>query len=797
MTNGPLDGLTVVDLSTTPAGAWCSRLLAGYGAYVIAVEPVTGNRLHSLAPFDDAGASIPADYWLANKDILTFDFDEPAELEGLRAIAAWEADVVVSTFTPSEAAALGLDYASLAAPGMVMTHVTPWGYNGPLAEVPGNDLAVAARSGWASINGLAGKAPLKPNGWLCSYYGGVSAFTATLAALYERTQSGHGQEVDVAVLDAMLVGFAPAFSRAQYTGTGVQRPAQPDMLTGPVPVKDGHFALTISRAHFWRDAMNLLGLPDLAEDPRWEASWYRAAHKDEYVGRVQERMGQWTKAELFEELAVRRVVAGPVLTMAELFENEHLRERGFWDGAEDDDDKLFAGAPAKFSRTPWQPAKPAKWTNVVDGRATPHADSADPPAGKPPLAGLRGIVLTQAWAGTLCTEMLAMLGADVIQVEVRKRLDSWRGAVDAPLPARVEGQRPEQHPWNCNFLYNSVNLNKRCITLDLQTEEGKQTFLDLLPHADFVAENFSPRVMGNLGLSYEELRRINPRVVLCSLSAYGHEGPWANIPGIGGTIEPTAGISALLGYEGGGPLNSGQMFPDAVAGMYGAASIVAALVERETSGEGQFIDISMQESNLGLAGDAALEFLRTGVQRARVGNHHSTFAPHGMYRCAGGESWLALACESDEQWQSLCTALGYTGWAPDPRFATAAARKANERALDSLLSAAVAQHEREDLLAALAGTEVIAAPVHDAFDIAAEPRHRERGVIAEVDHAEAGAFPVITHPFRFSRSATPTPKAAPLHGEHGLEVLADLLGMTEARYAELVAAGISGMGPPA
>ncbi len=292
----------------------------------------------------------------------------------------------------------------------------------------------------------------------------------------------------------------------------------------------------------------------------------------------------------------------------------------------------------------------------MEGRATPHtAAAAPPPDGKPPLAGLRGIVLTQAWAGTLCTEMLAMLGADVIQVEVRKRLDSWRGAVDAPLPARVDGQRPEQHPWNCNFLYNSVNLNKRCITLDLQTEEGKQTFLDLLPHADFVAENFSPRVMGNLGLSYQELRRINPRVVLCSLSAYGHEGPWANIPGIGGTIEPTAGMSALLGYEGGAPLNSGQMFPDAVAGMYGAASIVAAMVERERPDEGQFIDISMQESNLGLAGDAALEYLCTGAATAPHGQPPRDVRATRHVQVLGSESWLALGLRNRRPVEStLC-----------------------------------------------------------------------------------------------------------------------------------------------
>jgi crotonobetainyl-CoA:carnitine CoA-transferase CaiB-like acyl-CoA transferase len=146
-----------------------------------------------------------------------------------------------------------------------------------------------------------------------------------------------------------------------------------------------------------------------------------------------------------------------------------------------------------------------------------------------PLAGLRGIVLTQAWAGSYCTSLLGLMGADVVQVEVRMRPDSWRGAYDAPLPARLKDVPTAQHSWNCNFLYNSVNLNKRCITLDLQKPEGIATFRQLLPFADFVAENFSPRVLGNLGIDYDSMKAIKPDVIPSSLSAYGHSGPWANV----------------------------------------------------------------------------------------------------------------------------------------------------------------------------------------------------------------------------------------------------------------------------
>ena len=326
-----------------------------------------------------------------------------------------------------------------------------------------------------------------------------------------------------------------------------------------------------------------------------------------------------------------------------------------------------------------------------------------------PLSGMRGIVLTQAWAGSYCTELLAFMGADIIQVEVRKRPDSWRGTYDAPLAERLREVGTAREAWNCNYLYNSVNLNKRCLTLDLQTEAGAATYRRLLPLTDFVVENFSPRVLGNLGFSYEQMAAIRPGVILCSLSAYGHDGPWANIPGIGGTIEPTSGLSALLGYPGGPPMNSGMMYPDAVAGLNAFAAIMAAIRHRNRTGEGQYIDLSMQEANLSFAGEAALEFLRTGRQRERMGNRHPQFAPHGIYRCAGEDKWIAIASESDAQWTRLITALGSPAALSESRFETNALRKANEDDLDAAIEGATRTEHCEELAARLCSAQVPAA----------------------------------------------------------------------------------------
>jgi crotonobetainyl-CoA:carnitine CoA-transferase CaiB-like acyl-CoA transferase len=380
MATTALDGLRVLDISTSVSGSWCSRLLADFGADVAVIEPASGHALRALGPFDNEGRSILAELLLANKRSVTLDLDvQPGP--GLFVALARNADVVVSSAPPSWLRQRRLTYSDLAGPSLVMVHLTPYGVTGELAEVPGNDLTVAARSGWASINGLAGREPLKPSGWQASFCAGMAAYAATVAALHHRDlHPGEGQEIDVSELEVMVATFAPALLRGQYQGEGMGRRPEIDMTAGPVPVADGHFALTISRAHFWRDAMNLLGLDDLAEDTRWESGWYRAAHKDEYVGRVEERMRDWRKMDLFRELGSRRVIAGPVLTMGELAANDHLRARGFWTRPlSDAAGPEFPGAPFRMSATPWS----------IRTAAPPAGGNAPEPAGEAKREGVR------------------------------------------------------------------------------------------------------------------------------------------------------------------------------------------------------------------------------------------------------------------------------------------------------------------------------------------------------------------------------------------------------------------------
>ncbi len=410
--------------------------------------------------------------------------------------------------------------------------------------------------------------------------------------------------------------------------------------------------------------------------------------------------------------------------------------------------------------------------------------------GSGPLKGFRGLVLTQAWAGTYATELLALLGADVIQLETRNRLDSWRGTYQNPIPRNLQDTDTAQHSWNCSPLYNSVNLSKRCITVDLSEPDGVALFNELVQHADFVAENFSPRVMGNLGIDYARLRQIKPDIILASLSAYGAVGPWSHVPGIGGTIEPSSGMSCLLGYDGEHPMNSGQMYPDPVAGLCGFSAIVLALLHRDRTGEGQYIDFSMQEANFTFIGDAWLEYAINGDVRGPKGNRHDTYAPHNIFRARGDDEWIAIAAETDEQWQHIAGELGIE----DSEFETAAMRKRHESRLNDVIDARTRAYPKRELEGLLGGLGVPAAAVLKPSEIVSDPALRKTGHMQLLRHPETGSAWYSVLPVRFSESVLDA-SAAPLQGEHSYEVFQELLGMDEDAYASLCEKEITGMGP--
>ena len=777
MLSSTLKGLRVLDIGTRLSTGWCSRLLADFGADVVLVEESFEHQARSHPPFDEKAQSILARYLLSNKKI-----GDPQICAGLLS----EADVIV-TSDLSARSILELY------PSAIVVAITPYGQSGEYREYLGNDLTAYARSGWAFVNGLQGQPPLKGSGYQASYQAGTLAFGSTISALIEKLASKEGgQLIDISEFETLVSTSAPAPLRVQYSGYLWERRTAPvDMTDGPTRVKDGYFALPLSRPIFWKKALTILGLPDLADDPELQQAGLRHKYLERFQKQVASKLLHWDRMELFTELAAQRVIAGPVLGIDEMASNPQFEARKFFQSNPCSDTR-YPGSFAKMSRSLWALRSEFGQAKTFEGFGARDEINTQPlrsgNEGKGPLHGFRGLVLTQAWAGTYATELLGLLGADVVQVEVRKRLDSWRGSYENPIPKLLQDVDTAQHPWNCSPLYNSVNLNKRCVTIDLSEPDGLHLFKELVPHFDFIAENFSPRVMGNLGLSYQELTSIKQDIVFASLSAYGASGPWSKVPGIGGTIEPSSGMSSLLGYEEGEPQNSGQMYPDPVAGLCGFAAIAMALLHRDRTGEGQYIDLSMQEANFTFIGEAWLEYEITGKTPKRLGNRHRRDVPHGIYPAAGNDQWLAIAAQTDEQWVTICNTLGI-----ENRWNTVVDRRKVENEIDALIGEATKQWSKHSLSTVLSTRDVLSAPVLNSIEINSDPVLKERHMV-RVNHPETGPMWQSGLPVLMSRTPGRVSRPAPMQGEHSYEIFSEYLGMTEETFKELERKGITGKG---
>mgnify|MGYP001440386932 CR=1 FL=1 len=347
-----LDGIRVFDLSTRVAGAWCSRLLADFGADVVMVEPPGGNPVRALAPFDAAGRGIVGAYVLANKRSVALDV---ASEQGRAAFADLAAgcDVVVDSAVP------GSDFGAFEQrrDGAILVSVTPHGLSGARATAEGNDLTAHALSGWASVNGLAGREPLKGSGFMASYVAGTAAYGAAMTALLHRELHGGGQHIDVSETEALLEIFSAAFLRGQYFGEPFPRREKLGMTGSfPVPVRDGYLSLTVGRGERARDAMIALGLHELADNEELMERPFRLAlaNDPEIAARIEAKALEWDRMDLFEALSVLLVIAGPVLSVGELSTNEQLLDRGYFVRPPDaPGGPRYPGAPVKLGASPW------------------------------------------------------------------------------------------------------------------------------------------------------------------------------------------------------------------------------------------------------------------------------------------------------------------------------------------------------------------------------------------------------------------------------------------------------------
>jgi len=397
-----------------------------------------------------------------------------------------------------------------------------------------------------------------------------------------------------------------------------------------------------------------------------------------------------------------------------------------------------------------------------------------------PLEGIRVIDLTMFWSGPFTTNLLANMGAEVIKVESSRRIDGWRGAGTAPAPA--------DRFWEWSPVFNAVNCDKLDITLNLAQPRGVELFKQLVKISDVVVENYTPRVMKNFGLDYPVLREVNPKIIMLSLPAHGSTGPWKDYPGFAFPIEQMSGIPQLTGFPDGPPKMTGTSPSDPIAGLNGMVAVLIALLYRQRTGKGQYIDLSQIESITCLIGDAIIDYTMNHRVQPRRGNRHPFFAPHGYYRCKGDDMWVGIVVSSDEEWSGFCKAIGNPSWTEDERFADSLGRWHNQDELDKLIEEWTIEHDHYEVMNILQKAGVAAGPVLSGAELLTDPQLRERGTFQMVDRAIVGThpYPIPTAPMRLSKCPISIRRPAPLLGEHDDYVFRELLGMSKEDVQTLI-----------
>lgn len=405
-----------------------------------------------------------------------------------------------------------------------------------------------------------------------------------------------------------------------------------------------------------------------------------------------------------------------------------------------------------------------------------------------PLAGVRVLEFTTAWAGPFAGRCLAYLGADVVKIEAPSHPDSWRGTRAGGARFYYPDLDPGDDPQNRNVLFNSQNLDKRSLALDLKRPGAAEVLRDLAGTADVVLANFTPGVLDRLGAGHTALREVNPGIIVVEMPAFGPGGPMSDHQGMGKTMEPASGMTALMGYADGTPVLTGPAYLDPTGGLNAVAAVLTALELRERTGAGARVEVAQVEAAAHWIGEYVLEQLETGRTWRPDGNAAAGFAPHDAYPCLGEDQWLAVAVGDDETWRALCAVLERPDLAADPRYATAAARTANQHDLRDPITAWTSTLDKTTAATLLQANGIPAAPVLDGADIASSPPVRDAGLVVALDHPRAGHREYGALGFRHDRTPGGHRRAAPLFGQHNDEVLREL-GYDDTRIAALRAAG--------
>jgi CoA:oxalate CoA-transferase len=397
-----------------------------------------------------------------------------------------------------------------------------------------------------------------------------------------------------------------------------------------------------------------------------------------------------------------------------------------------------------------------------------------------PLTGLRVIDLTRILAGPYCTMVLADLGADVVKVEPPGG-DPSRGT--GPFVPALDGVEPPD-PRGYGTYFMSVNRGKRSMVIDLKKPEGRELLLELVDSADVLIENYRPGTMENLGLGYEEIKARNPRAIMVSVSGFGQTGPYRQRAALDIIVQSMGGMLSITGEDGGGPVRPGVSMGDITAALFTSIGVLSAVVERERSGEGQHVDMSMLDCQAAILENPLMRFFAMGDIPERIGTRHPVVSPVQALRTQDGYVAIAVSDGPTGHWGTLCREIGHPELAEDERFRTGWTRTQNYAELAPILETAMATSTTAEWVDALSSKGVPVGPVQDVPQVASDPQLRSRDMFVELSHPGAGPVTFTNTPVKHSRTPGGVHALPPDMGQHTDELLAEL-GLDGARIQEL------------
>ncbi len=765
-------------------GVLAGRLLADAGAEVVRVVPPTGDPLSLEPPFFGArGPSIQETWYNAGKRVHPLDLASPGGRAAFLGLVAG-ADILIEDWDPAGPPVTGEALVE-ANPALARVSVTPMGLDGPLAGWRANDLVANALCGSASVTGNASTPPISGYGNQSHHTVGLYAAVCALVAHRSARASGGSQHVDLSAHEALVSCTEQVLMEWFFPG-GVWKtsiaPRQGSLhWSGAYEVytaADGHGVMVTASLKLAEVLVPWLIEDGAAQDLGDSEKFPSVVSMVRNLPYVMKVLREWVESrngeDLFYEGQRRHQPFGVVWNIEEaLTKSPQIAARGYLQ------DRDIAGFgtipfPGRFLRTSADGPhpSPASLVTSVDWPRREPPGGRRPVNASRPLEGVRIMDFTHVLAGPFGTRVLGDLGADVVKVGTA---------------ARGGGANTPDHPY-----YVCWNRNKRSVTINMATEQGRAVARGLAAKSDVIIENFSAGVLKRWGLDRESLAGTTPGISVISMGGMGQDGPWRDFVTYAPTIHALTGLTYLTNPPGEHTLGYGFSLTDHLSGLLGAFAALQALEHRDRTGAGLAIDLSQYELGLGIMAPALLDFLANGTNPEPVGNRHpfGAWAPHGIYRCSGDDRWVAIAVRDDREWAALAEVIGGPALAGDPRFATHAARIANADDLDRTVEQWTRSQDRYEAARLCQSLGICAGPVQDAADLTGRDAQLAARAFFGTTVAEGrGEYLIDRFPALFNGQRPADYAGVHQTGADTFAVLTELLGLPDDEVAELLASG--------